>query len=107
MKTVGEIILLTATQNIAQRGHREGDDVSNPGNVKKILQFAAKHDPVIANRIKNGPKNEKYTSSSIQNEMIETLSHMVLDEIVENVQRARFFTIQADETKDVRKTEQL
>ena len=69
VKTVGKIILLTATQNIAQRGHREGDDVSNPGNVKKILQFAAKHDPVIANRIQNGPKNEKYTSSSIQNEM--------------------------------------
>jgi len=107
LKSVGEIILLTATQNIAQRGHREGDDVSNPGNVKKILQFATKHDPVIANRIKNGPKNEKYNSSSIQNEMIETLSHMVLDEIVENVQRARVFTIQADETKDVRKTEQL
>ena len=107
MKTVGEIILLTATQNIAQRGHREGDDVSNPGNVTKILQFAAKHDLAIANRIKNGPKNEKYTSSSIQNEMIETLSHMVLDEIVENFQRPRFFTIQADETKDVRKTEQL
>ena len=85
MKTVGEIILITATQNIAQREHREGDDVSNPGNVKKILQFAAKHDPVIANRIKNGPKNEKYTSSSIQNEVIETLSHMVLDEIVRAV----------------------
>ena len=107
VKTVGEIILLTATQNIAQRVHREGDDVSNPGNVQKILQFAAKHDPVIANRIKNGPKNEKYTSSSIQNEMIESLSHMVLDEIVENVQRPRFFTIQADESKAVRKAEQL
>ena len=52
VKTVGKIILLTATQTIAQRGHREGDDVSNPGNVKKIVQFAAKHDPVIANRIK-------------------------------------------------------
>ena len=81
--------------------------MSNPGNAKKILQFAATHDPVIANRVKNGPKNEKYTSSSMQNEIIETLSYMVLDEIVENVQRARFFTIQADETKDVRKTEQL
>ena len=52
VKTFGEIILLTATQNSAQRGHREGEDVSNRGNVKKILQFAAKHDPVIANRIK-------------------------------------------------------
>ena len=49
VKTVGEISPITATQNIAQRGHREGDDVSNPGNVKKILQFAAKHEPYIAN----------------------------------------------------------
>ena len=107
MKTIGEIVLITATQNIAQRGHREGDDVSNPGNVKKILRFAAKHDPVVADRIKSGPKNEKYTSHSIQNEVIETLATMVLDEVVESVQKSRFLSIQADESKDVRKTEQL
>ncbi|XP_066974245.1 zinc finger MYM-type protein 1-like [Macrobrachium rosenbergii] len=33
IKTLGEIILLTVTQDISQRGHREGDDELNPGNV--------------------------------------------------------------------------
>ena len=42
IKTVGEVILTTATQNIALRGHR-GDDVINPGNVKKFLKLIAKH----------------------------------------------------------------
>ena len=32
-QVIGEIVLLTATQNIAQRGHHEGDYVANPGNV--------------------------------------------------------------------------
>ena len=33
VKTLGEILLLTATQAIAQRRHREGDDERNPGNI--------------------------------------------------------------------------
>ena len=57
IKTIGEVIMLTVTQGMAQRGHREGHEDVNPGNVRKILQFVAKHDDVIADRIKNGPKN--------------------------------------------------
>ena len=72
-----------------------------------ILRFAGKHNTVVADRIKSGPQNEKYTSHSIQNEVIETLATMVLDEIVESVEKSRFFSIQADESKHVRKTEQL
>lgn len=107
IKTVGEIILLTATQDIAQRGHREGDDEHNPGNVRKFLRFIAKHDPVIADRVKSGPKNEKYTSSAIQSEMIDTLASMVREEIAESVKACHYFSVQADEAKDVSKTEQL
>ena len=61
----------------------------------------------MANRLKSGLKNEKYTSHSIQNEVIETLATMVLDEIVKSGQKSQFFSIQAEESKDVRKTEQL
>lgn len=107
IKTLGEILLLTATQAIAQRGHREGDDERNPGNVRKFLQFTAKHDPIIADRVKSGPKNEKYTCSAIQNEMIEVLASMVKEEIAENVKSCYCFSIQADGAKDVSKTEQL
>lgn len=107
IKTIGEVILTTATQNIAQRGHREGDDVNNPGNVRKFLKIIAKHDSVIGDRLSSGPKNEKYTSAAIQNEIIDTLSTMVLEEIAENIKKCSYFSIQADESKDVRKTEQL
>ena len=107
IKTLGEIILLTVTQNIAQRGHREGDAEQKPGNVRKFLKFTAKHDPVIADRVKDGPKNEKYTSSAIQNEIIQTLASMVKEEIAESGKSSRYFFIQADEAKDVSKTEQL
>ena len=95
------------TQNIAQRGHREGGDKQNPGNVRKFLKFTAKHDPVVADRVKDGPKNEKYTSSAIRNEIIQTLASMAKEEIAESVKSCRYFSIQADEAKDVSKTEQL
>ena len=80
IKTVGEVILTTAIQIIAQRGHREGDDVINPGNVTKFLKLIAKHDPVVSNRVATGLKNEKYTSVAVQNEIIGTFVTMVLEE---------------------------
>ena len=42
IKTIGEVILTTVTQNIAQRGCREGDGVNNPGNVREFLKPIAK-----------------------------------------------------------------
>ena len=51
--TIAEIILLTVAQDITQRGHREGDNELNPGNVRKILKFSAKHDAIIADHIRN------------------------------------------------------
>ena len=62
IKTIDEVILTTATQNIAQRGHREGDDVNNPGDVQKFLKLIAKDDPVVSERLSSGRKHEKYTS---------------------------------------------
>ena len=107
IKTLGEILLLTSTQAIALRGHREGDDEQNPGNIRKFLQFIAKHDSIVADRVKTGAKNEKYTSWVIHNEMIDVLAGMKKEEIAEKVKSCYYFSIQADEAKDVRKTEQL
>ena len=107
IRTIAEIVLLTMSQNIAQRGHRESDDNLNPGNVRKILKFSAKHDAIIADRIKDGPKNEKYTSPLIQNEIITILASMVREEIAENIRSSKYFSVQADEANDVRRTQQL
>ena len=44
IKTIASVLRLTATQNIAQRGHRESEDSTNQGNFLAILHEIAKHD---------------------------------------------------------------
>ena len=66
IKTIADVLLLTATQNIAQRGHRESDDSNNRGNFLTILEEIAKHDPLIEKRM-NACCNAKHTSHQIQN----------------------------------------
>ena len=78
IKTLGEILCLTATQNIAQRGHRESSDSENRGNFLEILELVSKHDQSVRTRLEDQAKNAKYTSSHIQNEMISILAGMRL-----------------------------
>ncbi|CAB4010742.1 Zinc finger MYM-type 1 [Paramuricea clavata] len=54
---------------------------------------------------KNIPKNAKYTSPDIQNEVIEVLASLVKNKIAEDVRRAELFTIMADGTTDKNRKE--
>ena len=101
IKTIADVFLLTATQNIAQRGHRESDDSNNRGNFLTILEEIAKHDPLIEKRM-NACCNAKHTSHQIQNEVLEGLAEMVWSEIRE-VKESEVFSVIADETKDLKK----
>lgn len=51
IKSVAEVLLLTATQNIAQRGHRGSEDHDHKGNFMAILQLFANHDTVAKNKV--------------------------------------------------------
>uniref|UniRef100_A0A3B5B968 DUF4371 domain-containing protein n=1 Tax=Stegastes partitus TaxID=144197 RepID=A0A3B5B968_9TELE len=94
-QTVANVLLCTATQNIAQRGHRESEGSSNKGNFLAILELIAKHDPLVKQKMGHG--NAKYTSHIFQNEIIEVLADMV----------SAAFSILVDETKDLKKQEQI
>ena len=76
IKTIAEVLLLTATQKISQRGHRESEDSDNRGSFLVILEEIAKHDLFLEKR-KKAHGNAKYTSKTIQNEMLECLAEMV------------------------------
>ncbi|CAB4015919.1 zinc finger MYM-type 1 [Paramuricea clavata] len=54
---------------------------------------------------KNLPKNAKYTSHDIQNEVIEVLASLVKTKIAEDVRKAELFTIIADGTTDKNRKE--
>lgn len=106
IKTIGEVLLLTARQNIAQRGHAESGDSNNKGNFKEILDIVANHDAVVKHRL-TSIHNAKYTSCTIQNEVLECMADMIRSEIIEEVKQSETFSVMADETKDVSKNEQI
>ena len=107
MSSVIDSIMFCATQEIALRGHRETESSRKQGNFLATLHLIAKHDAVINDRIKDGPRNAQYTSHSIQNEILHLLANKVRSGICEDIRAAGYFSILADETKDSAKQEQM
>ena len=54
-----------------------------------------------------GPKNAVYTSPIVQNELLNIMGGMVQSTICCKIREAGFFSVLADETKDISKKEQL
>lgn len=52
IKTVAEVVLLTAMQNLSQRGHLETDTSQNKGNFLELMELLSKHNPLIAKKWK-------------------------------------------------------
>ena len=70
-----------------------------------ILQ--SRHDNVVKQRLSEGPRNASWLSHEIQNELLSTMAQWVSSKITAEVKEADYFTIIADETKDISKHEQL
>jgi Domain of unknown function (DUF4371) len=47
IQSLGEVLLLTATQDIAQRGHNEDKGSHNKGNFLETLHLLARYNTVI------------------------------------------------------------
>lgn len=56
IKTIAEILILTATENIAQRGHRESADSNKRGIFLEMLNMVGNHDPVFKRRLEQQAK---------------------------------------------------
>ena len=107
MKTIAKILLLCCRQEIALRGHDEGVASHNRGNFLEILKIVAQHDEDIQSKLLHGPKNATYLSPEMQNLVIHILADMVRSIITKEIKEATYFTILADETKDISKKEQF
>ena len=107
IKCLGEVLLLTAIQDIAERRHCEEKGSHNRGNFLETLHLLARYNPVIASKLTDLPGNAKYYSPQLQNEMIETLADMVRQKIIKEVKTSGEFAIMVDETKDICKSEQM
>ncbi|CAG2252153.1 unnamed protein product [Mytilus edulis] len=79
-----QTIVLCGKQNIALRGHRDDSttpsQATNKGNFLAILNLLAKSDDTLKTHLESpGNKNAKYTSKTIQNEVIEIVGILNLE----------------------------
>ena len=77
------------------------------GKSRPLLPIVCLCYPVIAERIQYGPANAKYTHHTIQNALLDIMKDMTLEQIREELRKAEYFTVLADESKDTSKNEQV
>ena len=69
-----------------------------------LFRFCAEHDHVLAQHLAQAPHNAQYTSKTIQNEVV---AQAICSDIIQEVQRAQYYVVIADEVTDVSNKEQL
>lgn len=111
-----EVIKLCGRQELALRGTSDSGDMNlaeevtavNEGNFRAILRMRANSgDVILKNHLEKSRKNAKYISSGIQNELIAICGKIIQETIVKEVNGIGFFSVLADETTDISRTEQM
>lgn len=98
---------------MALRGHRDSGNIfkddkqNNDGNFRAILRYRAQGDSDIMRSYLESSGTIKYTSSTSQNEIIDSCNKPLLNKIVSRVNEAKCFSVLADETADVSGIEQV
>ena len=107
--------MLCGKQGLAFRGNRNDcfkwKDTeykhSNPGNFIELACFRAETDNIFSEHLKNSPRNARYTSKTIQNELIEVVGKYICNEIIAEVKKSKYYTVIVDEVTDISYKKQL
>ncbi|XP_014665331.1 PREDICTED: uncharacterized protein LOC106807504 [Priapulus caudatus] len=108
IRSIVETVILCGRQNLPLCGNHKGHE-DDRSNFRALLNFRiSSGDKVLEEHLKTtGPKNATYTSSIIQNEVIDTIADYIRQKIFSQVKNSLFFLIIADEVTDVSNKEKL
>jgi len=82
--------------------------VENDGNFRALLRYALDNgDQALANHLNTADANSTYLSYRIQNEIIDAAGKQITTNIVQRVNKSRYFSVIADESTDVSGIEQF
>ena len=114
LQVIIECLMFTAQQNVAIRGHEENRkniwEVSdiNRGNFLEMLCFRCKDLPWLKTKLETHlGEHIQWTSSKIQNKLIEIVSNLVLQRITRDAKSTGHYSIIVDETSDISRMEQV
>ena len=83
---MAEVILLCDQIELPLHGHDENKSSLNPGNFMMILKMVANHDMVVKKYLETSPGNARYTSSTIQNELLGITAELIRKKISAEIQ---------------------
>ncbi|KAE9534406.1 hypothetical protein AGLY_008496 [Aphis glycines] len=108
LKPIIQTIRFCGRQQIALRGHEDWGRITmdepdkNVGNFRSLLRYRAKSgDVILKEHLETTSSRELYTSPIIQNEMITIFGELIQSHLVNEISKAEFFTVLADETTDI------
>ncbi len=91
-----DIMLCLVRQGLPLRGHRENSLSKNRGNFLEISEVFAKYD---TNFLRHLEQHLSYCSPKVQNEIIDIISKLTLNQIVNEVRKCGFFSLMVDEAR--------
>ncbi len=100
LKIIIETIIFCGVHELALRGHDETYDSYNRGIFLDMLTEKAKLDCILEDHLANATVT-KYTSKTIQNELLDCMYSIYLNEIKNDIENVNFVSVQADETTDI------
>ena len=107
MIAITEVLLMLGQRGLPLRGNWNAASKSEDGNFNYFVHWKATMDEVLKNHLDTAPKNARYLSPHIQNELLACIKSAVRERIVQKAAQSRFFSIMADETTDSATKEQL
>ena len=103
IKSLLKIVMLCSKQGLALHGYRDDaidweveEKSSNDGNFVQLVRF----------HLSKSPRNARYTSKTIQNELVSVNGDSIRNDIIDEVKRARLFYVIADEVTDAANRDQ-
>ena len=99
LKRLIDCICFLAKQELPFRGHDESTDSINRGNYIELLNLLSEYDVMLANHLKESSVF-RGTSSTIQNDLINCISKVVINTIKKEIENSQFVSVLLDETTD-------
>ena len=106
LKRLIDVVTFLGKQELAFRGHDESKDSENKGNYLELLEFLAGYDSPLRCHLDSATVFIG-TSSQIQNDLIQSVAHVMTEAMREEVRNTPFVSVMVDETTDVSNTAQM
>lgn len=110
-----EAIIVLGRQEMALRGHRDSGNITftddftgpNEGNFRAILKYRALGDENLRKHLESAGQRNKYTSPSVQNEIVAACYEVLTQKVVSQIKLAKVYSVLTDETQDLAAIEQV